>query len=73
MIAGLLVALALYALVFGLSEILYRRGVRGQVTRKIAHIGGGIIASALPLLVDLPMSLGLRGFFSCSGLEKQVY
>ena len=64
MIAGLLVALVLYASVFGLAEILYRRGARVQVTRKIAHIGGGIITSALPLLTDLPMALGLGLFFS---------
>jgi hypothetical protein len=66
MMAGLLVTLALFGLVFVLAEYLYRRGTSVQITRKITHIGGGIIAAALPFLINLPVALGLGLFFSLS-------
>jgi hypothetical protein len=64
MMAGLLVILALYAAVFGLAETVYRRGVEAWITRKITHIGGGVVSATLPLFVDLPTTLGLGLFFS---------
>jgi len=63
MSAGLFITLTLYAIVFILAELLYRRGVSKQVTRKIVHIGGGIVSALLPALVSLPSALVLGLFF----------
>jgi hypothetical protein len=64
MMAGLLIILALYGVVFGLAEAAYQRGVGAWITRKITHIGGGVVSAILPLFVDLPTTLGLGLFFS---------
>jgi hypothetical protein len=62
MSAGLFITLTLYTLVFILAELLYQRGVSKQVTRKIVHIGGGIVSALLPALVSLPSALALGLF-----------
>jgi hypothetical protein len=63
MSAGLFITLTLYTIVFILAELLYRRGVSKQVTRKIVHIGGGIVSALLPALVSLSSALALGLFF----------
>ena len=66
MIVGLLTLLILYALLFGLAEALYRRGVDAEITRKLSHMGGAIISFFLPLLVSLPLALTVGVFFRFS-------
>ena len=60
---GLLIVLILYSLVLSFSETLYQRGMPAQTTRKITHIGGGIISASLPFFVTLPVALALGLFF----------
>lgn len=43
----------IYLLIFAFSEILYRRGLDGKITRKIDHIGGGITSLFLPSLTSV--------------------
>jgi len=61
---NILIVLFLFILVFGFAEFLYRRKVASHITRKVVHIGGGLVATSLPLLVDLKtvIILGI-GFF----------
>ena len=60
---GLIIVLFLYLVVFVLAEGLYRAGTHAQITRKITHIGGGIISASLPFLVTLPVAVALGLFF----------
>ncbi len=60
---GLLVVLILYLFVFALAEVLYRHGTPAKFTRKITHIGGGLISAGLPLFVTLGAALALGVFF----------
>lgn len=60
---SLVAALILYTLVFAAAELLYHRGVEVAITRKITHIGAGIVSAGLPFLVTLPTALGLGLFF----------
>lgn len=39
--------------VFGLAEFLYVRNIPPYVTRKVVHIGGGLVSALLPLFVKL--------------------
>lgn len=60
----LLIVLFLFSIVFGLAELLYKRKIASYVTRKIVHIGCGLVAGLLPFFVNLKtvVILGL-GFF----------
>jgi len=60
---GLLTVCMLYLVVFVLAEALYQRGLEAHLTRKITHIGGGLVSASLPLLVSLPVALVLGVFF----------
>ena len=60
----MLVVLVLFFLVFGLAEFLYKRKTASYITRKVVHIGGGLVAALLPLFVKLEMVIILGiGFF----------
>ncbi len=48
-----LVLVILYLLVFGVGELLYYHGVAPTITRKIVHIGSGMISALLPLFLPL--------------------
>lgn len=63
-IFNVFIILFLFLLIFGCAEFLYKRSVTAHITRKIVHIGGGIIAALLPVFVDLNtvVVLGI-GFF----------
>lgn len=63
-ILNVLIVLFLFLLIFGCAEFLYKRKMSARITRKIVHIGGGIIAASLPVFVDLNavVVLGI-GFF----------
>ena len=61
---NLSVVVALYMLVFVLAELLYNRGVPAYITRKIVHIGSGIISALLPFFVSLKTAI-LLGFVFC--------
>ena len=52
-IVNLFIVLSLFVLIFGIAELLYKRKLSATITRKIVHIGGGIVAALLPLFVDL--------------------
>jgi hypothetical protein len=60
---GVLIAFVLYSVVFAVAEGLYQHGTHAQVTRKITHVGGGIISAGLPFLVSLPVAVALGVFF----------
>jgi hypothetical protein len=60
---GLLIVCILYLVVFSLAEGLYQRGVQARITRKITHIGGGLVSAGLPLFISLPAALILGVFF----------
>lgn len=53
MILGLIIILVLYASVFAAGEMLHRKGYAAKTTRKITHMGSGIVSFFLPLLVNL--------------------
>lgn len=69
---NVLIILFLFSLVFGFAEILYKRKVASYITRKVAHIGGGLVAALLPIFVDLKtvVILGL-GFFAFLVFSKR--
>lgn len=50
LLMGLVCVLAAYGSLFGGAELLRRRGVRGEATRSLVHIGSGLLALALPCL-----------------------
>ena len=61
---NILIVLLLFLLVFGVAEFLYRKKVASYITRKVVHIGGGLVATSLPLFVDLKIVIILSlGFF----------
>ena len=41
------------------AEILYKLGIRQEVTRKIGHIGGGVAIAMLPFFVDLKTGVAM--------------
>ena len=63
MMTGLLIVCILYLIVFSLAELLYQHGLKAQITRKITHIGGGLVSASLPFFVSLPVALILGVFF----------
>ena len=62
MISGLSTVLILYGGVLVVAEILYYFGVKADLTRKIVHIGGGIISALLPFFVSLGTAVALGAF-----------
>lgn len=63
-IFNVLIVLFLFLLIFGCAEFLYKRDVPAHITRKIVHIGGGIVAALLPVFVNLNTVIVLGiGFF----------
>jgi len=64
MIVKLLVVPVLYGILLVFGEVLYHKGVTAILTRKVAHIGGGILSSLLPYFVTLPEAIFIGGIFS---------
>ncbi|KKT00870.1 MAG: Phosphatidate cytidylyltransferase [Candidatus Nomurabacteria bacterium GW2011_GWF2_43_8] len=63
-VLNLSIVLFLFLLIFGGAEFLYKRKTSASITRKIVHVGSGIVAALLPIFVDLKtvIILGI-GFF----------
>jgi phosphatidate cytidylyltransferase/phytol kinase len=49
---GLVGVSAGYGLLFGCAELLRGRGLGAETTRKLVHVGSGLLALALPLVFD---------------------
>jgi len=60
---NLFIVLSLFALIFGIAEFLYKRNLSADITRKIVHIGGGIVAALLPIFLDLKTVVVIGGGF----------
>lgn len=58
------IVIVLYLLVFCLAELLYRKGLPAYITRKIVHVGSGIVSSLLPFFVNLETAMILGLVFS---------
>jgi dolichol kinase len=60
-LTNLLTVITLYVLAFGTAELLYKKGVSVNITRKIVHIVGGVVTALLPLFIkwELAIVLGL--------------
>ena len=71
-ILNLSIVLFLFLFVFWCAEFFYKRNLPAHTTRKIVHIGGGIVAALLPIFVDLTtlVILGI-GFFLLLVLSKR--
>ena len=71
-ILNVLLVLSLFLLIFGWAEFLYKRKIAPYITRKIVHIGGGIVTALLPIFVNLEtvIILGI-GFCLLLVLSKQ--
>ncbi len=52
-VLNLLIVLSLGLIVFGCGEVLYKKGIPAQITHKIVHIGGGVVASLIPFFINL--------------------
>lgn len=71
-ILNVLIVLSLFFLIFWYAEFLYKRRVPSYITRRVVHIGGGIVAALLPIFVDLETVIILgAGFFLLLVLSKQ--
>ena len=68
--------LSLYAIVFVIAEALHRKGYEAKITRKLVHIGGGIVSCFIPVLTDLRtgiiMGLGFSVFLFWSKRKKML-
>lgn len=62
-IINLFLILLLFLLIFGSAEFLYKRKLSADITRKIVHIGGGIVAALLPVFLDLKTVIVIGGGF----------
>ncbi len=62
-IVNLFLVLSLFLLIFGSAEFLYKRKLSVNITRKIVHIGGGIVAALLPVFLDLKTAVVIGGGF----------
>jgi len=63
-IINLFLVLSLFLLVFGIAEFLHKRKLSADVTRKIVHIGGGMVAALFPVFLDLKTVVVIgSGFF----------
>ena len=71
-ILNILIVLSLFLLIFGCAEFLYKKKISPNITRKIVHIGGGIVAALLPIFVNLEtvVILGI-GFFLLLTVSKR--
>lgn len=56
-VLNLLIVLSLFLLIFGCAEVLYKKIIPAQITRKIVHIGGGIVAALMPVFVNLETAI----------------
>lgn len=69
---NILIVLFLFLLIFGCAEFLYKRKTPSYITRKVVHIGGGIVAASLPFFVNLEIVIILGiGFFLLLVLSKR--
>lgn len=50
LLVGLACVIAAYGSLFGVAGLLRRRGVRGETTRSLVHVGSGLLALAVPCL-----------------------
>jgi len=57
MTTGLIIILLLYILVFAVAEVLSCYGFSTLITRKITHIGGGLISFFLPWVANFQTAL----------------
>ena len=62
-IINLFLVLLLFLLIFGSAEFLYKRKLSADITRKIVHIGSGIMAALLPIFLDLKTVIVIGGGF----------
>lgn len=62
-IVNLFLVLLLFLLIFGSAEFFYKRKLSADITRKIVHIGGGIVAALLPVFLDLKTVIVIGGGF----------
>jgi len=69
---NILIFLFLFFLVFALAELLYIRKIPQYITRKVVHMGGGLVTVFMPLFVTLKtfVILGI-GFFLLLLISKQ--
>jgi phytol kinase len=56
-IINLFIVLLLSSSVLLVAELFYKKKVSGNVTRKIVHIGAGIVAAFLPVFIDLQTTI----------------
>ena len=70
---GTILALAGYGVVLIISEYCYRFFNGYLLSRKIAHIGSGIVTAALPFLVELETALFFSALFTLLLLVSQRY
>jgi len=61
---NLLVIIILYLLIFFLAEFLYYKNVKSYITRKIVHIGGGLVTALLPWFVSFEAALTIGTVFT---------
>lgn len=63
----------IYLLIFVFSEILYRKGVSGIITRKLDHILGGVASLFLPYFttVSYVVYLGLATAIALIFLQRK--
>jgi len=60
---NLFLVLSLFLLIFWSAEFLYKRKLSADITRKIVHIGSGIMAALLPIFLDLKTVIVIGGGF----------
>lgn len=53
----LIFILILYGLIACFGEVLYRFGVPAKITRKMVHMGGGMISAFLPFWINWPEAI----------------
>jgi len=63
MLNGMLIIGVLYGAVFMAGELLYHLGTDSNITRKIIHIGSGVVSALLPFFVSYKITLFLAVFF----------
>ncbi|MBT7552888.1 hypothetical protein HN670_00285 [bacterium] len=63
MISKLITIIFLYSISFFLAEFLYKKGLRSEYSRKVAHILGGFISLLLPIWFDVVTAVGIGIFF----------
>jgi phytol kinase len=60
---GILIIGVLYGIAFLIGELLYHGGIDSNITRKIIHIGGGVVSAMLPLFVPFEVAIILSVLF----------